>query len=227
MEKYEEYVDKLGRRFIAVNPSEYGYDQWFNVMVRSTELSDLVMVYPYVNLQADPQGNLVPVDGKSFMGKVTNMFHILHAKWQDKFRAESKPIPDQEYFEWKPSNYVPEEDAPEYRNISYGGERLIMGDDEGYSLKLDKLPEVITVHYPDRNWHPNKDARGFFMSPNQYNNGGYPYGSGYGYGYGYNPYYYGGGGYIGSPSATNPYTYNTYPWNYSNNLPRYKDGYPF
>lgn len=223
MEKYEEYVDKLGRRFIAVNPAEYGYDQWFQSMLRSAELRDLVFIYPYVNLKADPQGYLVPEDGQSFMGKITNMFHIMFAKWQDKFRTASKPIdPNQQYFEWNPNKEVPEKDEEEYRSISIGGEKMLWKEEDGYALKLDKLPEVINIQFPDKHWHPNKDARGFFMSPNQYSNSyGYGYNS-----YGYNPYYYGGGGYIGSPSP-NPYSYNAYPWNYGNNLPRYKDGYPF
>ena len=220
MEKYEEYVDKLGRRFIAVNPSDYGYEQWFQSMIRGNELRELVILFPYVNLKSDPEGNLVPVDGVSHMGKITNMFHVMYAKWQDKFRSDYKPIdPNQQYFSWKPTEFVPEKDTPEVRNISVGGERLIWDEKDGYELKLDKLPEVINIQYP-QGWHPNKDSRGFYMSPNQYN--GYGYG---GYNYGYNPYYYGGGGYIGAPS--NPYSYTAYPWNYNSNLPRYKDGYPF
>jgi hypothetical protein len=151
------------------------------------------------------------------MGKVTNMFHVMYAKWTDRLRP-AKPAVDQDYYSFQPMTHIPEQDIPEVRNISLPGEsKMVMQDGEGYAISYDKMPEFINIPEIDKNWHPNKDSMGHYMSPNQYTN---RYSFNNGYLGGYNPYYYG-GGYLGGYNYTNPYSYNQYSWN----VPNYR--YPF
>jgi len=223
MEKYEEYVDALGNRYVAADAAEYGYANWIDSMVNSYSLDELVMMFPYCCLKADPQGFLIPVDGNNFMGKITNKFHILHARMQDKYRPRKTIDTTKDFYSLDISTHVPDKDIVIERNISFPTpDKMVLKKEDCYVPDYEHMPEEIVIQSIPNGWHPNKDARGYYMSPNQYTGYGNPYqGAGW---YGYNPYYYGGGGYVGSP---NPYSYQAYPWSNPTNLPQYKSGYPF
>lgn len=173
IEDFIQYINSEGTVFIAIPPQDSDLEPWFNEMVDCYGLEQLTQIFPYVTLVLDEDtGILKPWKECSYNAKVTNAFHILLQKKKDEesqcYGLENLekcfPIVDE-----KPQMINPPTDKD-----------IIMSDKDGYRFDYTKLPEYIIIE-PLKNWHPNKDAYGNYMSPyhQYYNNYTTPYPGGF------------------------------------------------
>jgi hypothetical protein len=187
-ERLQQYTDLQGRNYVACWPQDVEAEPWFQDMLESYGLETLTRLFPYQTLVLDPEtGFTRTYNPCSYNAKLTNGFHLLAAKLRD---AGGDPNQLREYG-LKLAEAYPDHDEPEVRDISPPTSSVFVAtEQDGYGLKLNDLPETIKLE-AIRGWHPNRDANGNYMSPQQYTSPYWnPYPGGFNYFANQNPYSY-------------------------------------
>lgn len=164
-ERLQQYTDRQGRNYVACFPQDTGLEPWFQDMVEAYGLERLTQAFPYQTLVLDPETGFTRTYCPcSYNAKLTNAFHLLAAQLRD---AGYTNDPEREY-SLRLAEAYPDHDDPEVRDVSPPTtSTFVATEQDGYGMHLDAMPETIPLQAV-RGWHPNKDANGNFMSPQQY-----------------------------------------------------------
>lgn len=170
IEEIDQFIDSDGRVYVSSKISD-DLEPWFEDMISRYGLEKLIYMFPYVTLVLDNNtGFLKPWKPCSYNARVTNAFHIKWAKEKNNMALESE-------YGLSLSKYYPKEDEPVIRDIGINVSRIIMNKNELFSPNYDSMPEIIRIDPMPKNWHPNRDSNGNYLSylnyvqrPYQYNN---------------------------------------------------------
>ena len=201
IENIIQYTDKKGINYVASSPRDMDLEPWFDQMIESYGLFQLAKMFPYITLVLNTEtGLLEPCQPVRYNAKVTNGFHLMLAKERDE-----NPEKYATEFKLHLEDAFPDHDEPEVRDVEFPGiDKFLLREEDGFGIDNEKLPESVSFK-PIKNWHPNRDANGNYMTGSYYN----PYGP-MGYQSGYQ----------------NPYAMNT-PSYLPSYLPSYQSQYPF
>lgn len=177
-ERLQQYTDKQGRNYVACVPQDAGLEPWFQEMVEAYGLERLTQAFPYQTLVLDPETGFTRTFAPcSYNAKLTNAFHLLAAQLRDSGSTDQ----DGNYG-LRLAEAYPDHDEPEVRDVSPPvPSNFVATEQDGYRMQLDQLPESVPIETV-KGWHPNKDAYGNFMSPQQFAMAYWnPYPGGYSY----------------------------------------------
>jgi hypothetical protein len=154
-----QYTDQYGTVYVSLNPdSNPDYKKFIEDTVNSQGIISATIMYPYVPLVMIDRVLVPTVPKTEYDPKITNYFHIMKAKNSDELYSLSL------------KHIYSTDTKEEPKIVSLNAANSIMNPNEGISITPnDQRSEEPIVIPSVKNWHPNKDANGNYLSAQQIN----------------------------------------------------------
>ena len=159
IEPINQYIDSYGNVYVALDiENKPDAKAFVDATIREIGLDRAVLQYAYIPMKLIDR-LLVQTKKVDYDARVTNNFHIMKAKLND----ESYKLNLQNIYTLK------EEKDPLV--VSLNTSNVIINENEGIGITPnDKRSEEPIMIKQVKNWHPNKDANGNYMSAQQMSN---------------------------------------------------------